>query len=179
MAEVTVTRRWTYWGLFIGLASLIIFVKLLPLHPGPGRIPGPDVLTIFAIAWVVRRPDYVPVALVAAVFLMSDFLFMRPPGLWTALVILALEFLRARSMSLRDMSFLGEWLSVTGVIAAMVFANAAILMVFAVDQPGLGQALIRMIATILAYPIVVALAARAFGLKKIALGEVNQLGHKR
>lgn len=179
MVEVTVTRRWTYWSLFLGLATLIIFVKLLPLQSGPGRIPGPDVLTLFALAWVVRRPDYVPVPLVAAVFLMADVLFMRPLGLWTALVILGLEFLRARSVSLRDMSFFAEWLSVVGVITAMFFVNALILIVFAVDQPGLGQALIRLIATILAYPIVVALAARAFGLKKIAPGEVDQLGHKR
>ena len=179
MAEVTVTRRWTYWSLFLGLALLIIFVKLLPLHPAPGRIPGPDVLTLFALAWVVRRPDYVPVLLVAAVFLMADILFMRPPGLWTALVILALEFLRARSVSMRDMPFLVEWLTVAGVITAMIFANGVMLTVFIVDQPGLGQALIRMIATILAYPLVVALAARGFGLKKIAPGEVDQLGHKR
>ncbi len=179
MVEDTVTRRWTYWSLFLGLASLIIFVKLLPLHPGPGRIPGPDVLTLFALAWVVRRPEYVPALLVAAVFLMADFLFMRPPGLWTALVILGLEYLRSRSVSMREISFLGEWLTVTGVITAMVFANAAILAIFVVEQPGLGPALIRMIATILAYPLVVALAARGFGLKKIAPGEVNQLGHKR
>jgi len=179
MAEFSVTRRWTYWSLFLGLASLIIFVKLLPLNPGPGRFPGPDVLTLFALAWVVRRPDYVPVVLVAAVFLMADFLFMRPPGLWTALVILGLEFLRARSVSMREMSFLGEWLTVAGVIAAMALANAVTLTVFVVNQPGLGQALLWMIATILAYPLIVALAARAFGLKKIAPGEVNQLGQRR
>ncbi len=179
MVEATVTRRWTYWGLFLGLSALIIFVKLLPIQPGPGRIPGPDVLTLFALAWIVRRPDYVPVLLVATVFLMADILFMRPPGLWTALVILGLEFLRARSVNMRENSFLGEWLTVAGVIAAMTFANAVVLTIFIVDQPGLGQALIRMISTILVYPIVVALAARGFGLKKIAPGEVDQLGHKR
>ena len=179
MVEARFTRRWTYWGLFLGLSSLIIFVKLLPLHPGPGRFPGPDVLTLFALAWVVRRPDYVPVALVAAVFLMADILFMRPPGLWTALVILGLEFLRSRLLNMRELSFLGEWLTVAGVITTMIFANAVVLTIFIVDQPGLGLALIRMIATILAYPLVVALAARAFGLKKITAGDVDQMGLKR
>ena len=179
MVEAKVTQRWTYWGLFLGLASLIIFVKLLPLQPGPGRIPGPDVLTLFALAWVVRRPDFVPVLLVAAVFLMADILFMRPPGLWTALVILGIEFLRARSLNMRGMSFFGEWLTVAVVITAMALANAVALTIFAVNQPGLGLALIRMIATILAYPLVVALAARAFGLKKITPGEVDQLGKLR
>ncbi|MGI9393593.1 MAG: rod shape-determining protein MreD, partial [Boseongicola sp.] len=66
-----------------------------------------------------------------------------------------------------------------GVVTAMVLANVMILMIFAVDHPGLGQALIRLITTVLAYPIIVALAARAFGLKRIAPGEVDQLGHAR
>ena len=175
MVEATVTRRWTYWSLFLALMSLIIFVKLLPLHPAPGRIPGPDVLTLVAMAWIVRRPDYLPVLIVAPVFLLADFLFMRPPGLWTALVVIALEFIRARTMTARDVSFFGEWLTVAGVITAMVAANAVILAIFVVDQPGLGQTLIRMIATILAYPLVVALAARAFGVKKIVPGDADQL----
>ena len=179
MAETTQAGRWTYCGVFLALASLVVFAKLLPLHPGPGRFPGPDILILMACAWIVRRPDYLPVLLIAFVFLMADVLFMRPPGLWTALAILGLEALRRRSVVLRDSGFLTEWLTVSTVITGMFLANALVLAVFVVDQPGLGLTLIRLITTLLVYPIVVVLAARAVGLRKIAPGEVDRLGHRQ
>ena len=66
MAETTHAGRWTYRGVFLALAALVIFAKLLPLHPGPGRFPGPDILILMACAWVVRRPDFLPVTIVVA-----------------------------------------------------------------------------------------------------------------
>lgn len=179
MVESTHAGRWTYRGVFLALATLVIFAKLLPLNPGPGKFPGPDLLVLMACAWVVRRPDYLPVVLVVLVFLMADFLFMRPLGLWTALAIMGLEALRRRSVVLRDVGFLTEWLTVSVVITGMFLANALVLTVFLVDQPGLGLTLIRLISTLLVYPVVVVLAARAVGLRKIAPGEVDRLGHRQ
>ena len=45
----------------------------------------------------MRRPDFLPVLLIGAVVLLEDLILLRPPGLWTALVILATEFVRARA----------------------------------------------------------------------------------
>ncbi|QMU58329.1 MAG: rod shape-determining protein MreD [Boseongicola sp.] len=179
MVEAPNANRWTYHGLFLGLAALIIFAKLLPLHPGPGRVPGPDVLLLVTFAWLMRRPDFVPLVLPLVVFFWADTLFVRPLGLWTALVLVAVEFLRAREASMREQSFLLEWLSVSTVITAMFLANAMILAIFVVEQPSLGSTLIRLLATVLMYPIVVALAARAFGIRKISPGEVDHKGRRR
>lgn len=179
MVDATPSRRFTYWLLFLGLASLIGFIMLLPLQPGPSGIPGPDLLVLVAIAWTIRRPDYIPIGLAAVVFLMADLLFMRPPGIWTAIVVLALEVLRSRSGSMRDSTFFTEWLTVAAIVTAMFFANSVLLTIFVVEQPGLGQTLIRLIFTVLVYPVVVALAAKMFGLRKITPGEVDQLGRKR
>ena len=169
----------TYRAIFVAIAVALAFAQLLPLHPGPGRVPGPDVLVLIAFSWVVMRPEFVPVWLLAAVFLVADILFMRPPGLWTALVIVGSEFLRVRSFALRDASFFVEWLLVAGVIFGMTLANTVVLTLFMVEQPTLGLTLIRLIATIMAYPLIVILAGRAFGLRKIAPGEVDKLGHRQ
>jgi len=179
MVEASPAGRWTYRAVFLGLVALVIFAKLLPLHPGPGRFPGPDILILMASAWIVRRPDYLPVALVAAVFFLADILFMRPPGLWTALAIVGLEALRRRSFALRDGGFLTEWLTVCTIVTGMFLANTLVLAVFVVDQPGLGLTLIRLITTLLVYPIVVVLAAWAVGLRKIVPGEVDRLGRRQ
>ncbi len=176
MAESLNTRVWTYRGIFICLAAFVVFVKLLPLHPGPGRFPGPDILLLMATAWVVRRPEYLPVLLVAAVFFLADLLFMRPPGLWAALAVIGMEALRRRSPWLRESGFLTEWLVVSVVVALMFLANSLVLAVLFVDQPGLGLTLIRLMTTLLLYPIVVILAAQAIGLRKMSPGETDRLG---
>ena len=179
MAEALPVGRWRYRLLFAGIVCFLFFVQLLPLDVGPGGLPGPDVLLLLAIAWVLRQPDFVPVTLIAAVFLMADILFMRPLGLWTALVVLGIEFLRARSVAVRDWSFVVEWLMVAATITAIFVVNALILAIFVVDDTPLGLVLIHLITTILAYPLVVLFGARAMGLRKIAPGEVDILGHRQ
>lgn len=178
MAEVIVPRRWHNRTLFVGLALLFVFTRLLPLDAGPGGWPGPDLVLLFAYAWALRRPEAVPVTLVAAVILMTDVLFMRPLGLWTACAILGLEFLRAREALTRDLPFLGEWLMVGATILAVTVLNAVVLALFLVIQPAFGQVLIQTIVTILAYPVVVLFSSKVLRIRKASPGAVDQLGHR-
>ncbi len=167
---------WTYRATFVLLVALVVFVQLLPLHPGPGRLPGPDIILLIALSWIVMRPDYVPVLLLAFVFLLTDLLLMRPPGLWTALAVLAGEFLRNRQLQLRATPFITEWALIAGLIVAMNVGNALILGIFGVTQPAPGLVVLRMVFTILCYPLVVILAGRAFGLRKVRAGDQDRIG---
>lgn len=178
MGESPGAQRFIWRSAFVGVVTLIAFAQLLPLGSGSGGLPGPDLLTLFAVAWVLRRPDFVPVTLIALLMLMADFLFMRPPGLWAAIVVVGTEFLRRREQGLRDLPFLAEWGLVAGVLLGMTLGEALLLLLFAVQQPSLGLTLIQLILTILAYPIVVGVTAFAFGLRKAAPGEVDELGRR-
>ena len=178
MVDPITTRRWMYRGLFLLIAATIIFFQLLPLDLTAGRWPGPDLIVAFAIAWVMRRPDYVPVLLVAAVFLLMDMLFMRPPGLWTALVVVGLEFLRTREPYSRDLPFALEWVLVASVLTAMTISARLIQMIFAIAQPSFGLIILQLGATVICYPLVVAASRTLFGIRTIAPGEVDQLGHR-
>lgn len=178
MAEAIITRRWRYRLLFVFLAAVVMFFQLLPLDAGPGGLPGPDWLLLLGCAFVVRRPNYLPVTLAAVVYLLTDVMYLRPLGLWAAISVLGLEFLRTRQAVTRELPFLVEWAMLAAVIVAMTISNTLILAIFRVDQPALGLSLIQMIATILAYPLVVLFASRILGLRKMAPGEVDQLGHR-
>lgn len=178
MVDPITTRRWLYRGLFLLIAASVVFLQLLPLDLTAGRWPGPDLVVAFAFAWVMRRPDYVPVLLVAAVFLLMDMLFMRPPGLWAALVVVGLEFLRSREPYSRDLPFPLEWVLVAGVLSAMMIAGRLVHMVFMIAQPSFGLITLQLGATILCYPLVVATSRMLFGIRKTAPGEVDQLGHR-
>lgn len=157
---------------------LILFIKILPLNVMAGRWPGPEWLIAFAYAWVLRRPDYIPALLLAALLLMSDFIFMRPPGLSAALGVLGLEFLRSRSQFSRDLPFVVEWVMVGGVLTAISVINRVVLSIFVVAQPNFGLDLIQLVVTILFYPLIVAISTYILGVRKVAPGEVDQLGHR-
>ncbi|MEL6167542.1 MAG: rod shape-determining protein MreD [Pseudomonadota bacterium] len=158
--------RLAYLALFLSLAGAIIFIHLLPLGSGVGRLPGPDFLVALAFAWVLRRPEFAPVLAVAAIVFLSDVFFMRPLGLWTALVVIATEALRRQSGALRDQPFLAEWALVAGVTAVLFLANTCVLALFGVEQPGLGLVLLQMIFTVVVYPIVTAVSGLVFGVTK-------------
>lgn len=171
-------QLWTYRATFVFLVAAVTFAQLLPLSPGPGSMPGPDIILLIALSWIVMRPDFVPVLLLAAVFLLTDLLLMRPPGLWTALVVLAGEFLRSRQAQLRAASFIAEWALIAGVIVALTVVHALVLALFGVTQPSAGLTTLRLVFTILCYPLVVILAGRAFGLRKVRAGDQDRFGQR-
>lgn len=177
MAE-RIKGLWQYRLLFVFLSALVGFVHLLPINPGPGQLPGPDLILLIALSWTVMRPEFVPLILLAVVFLVADLLLMRPPGLWTALAILGCEFIRSRRILIRNAPFFIEWLLVTGVIVAMTITNALVLSIFGVPQPRVGLTVIHMLYTIVCYPLVLILAGRAFGLRK-STGERESLGRSQ
>lgn len=178
MAEPVQTLPWRYWGIFAGLAVVSVFWRMLPLPGAAVSLPGPDLLLCLVLAWVLRRPDYMPALLVAAVFLIEDLLLMRPPGLWALIVLGGAEFLRARQPLMRELPFLLEWAMVGAVIVAMWMAERLVLGIVMVPQPALGGSLVQLAATLAAYPPVVLASHVALRVRKPATGEVDALGRR-
>ncbi|MBM9594522.1 rod shape-determining protein MreD [Roseitranquillus sediminis] len=178
MAETLTTRRWSYRGLYVAVALVTIGAALLPLGDGTSGVPGPELPVVVAFAWILRRPDYVPPLLLAAVVLLTDIVGLRPLGLWTALVVLGAEFLRSRESLIRDLPFVMEWLLASAVLVAIAFAYWLALSLFVVAHPGLGSLLLQALVSAAVYPVVVALSVLVFKLRKAAPGEVDALGHR-
>jgi len=176
MADISTTRCWRLRLLFVLLAGLIYFVHLLPLRTGPGGWPNPDFVTLIGFVWVLRRSAVMPVWLFAAMVLLGDFLLMRPLGLWTALGVLALEFLRSREPTSRDMPLAVEWSMVAGVLALMFAGQALALAIFVADQPRFTLIASQFVLTIFAYPLVVLATRHGLGLRKALRPQSGALG---
>ncbi len=174
MVRETLARRAAAAMLYFGLCALVLSVHLIPQSMEPGGMVGPDLLFCVTCAWMLRRPDHLPVLLVAAVFLLADLLTQRPPGLWAALMVAAGEGLRARALSGRPLAFLAEWGWIAALIMAMTLAKWAVLGMAMVAQLDLGQWLAVAAVTALGYPLVVG-ALRACGLRRLSYGEVPGL----
>lgn len=178
MDDGWINSLWLHRLLFLAVAALLIFWKLLPMNDGAGNLPGPDILLCMIFAWTVRRPDYLPVLMIACVVLLEDMLLMRPPGLWTALVILGSEVIRSRVVLTRELSFGVEWLLVAALMLAMfVIYRLAFVLAF-VPQPVLGFALVQTLWSIFAYPVVVAASRYGLDLHKPATGELDDYGRR-
>jgi rod shape-determining protein MreD len=169
---------WAYRGLFIAVAMLLIFLRILPLSHQSGALPGPDVLLTLTLAWVVRRQDYVPIWLIAAVFLTEDIITMRPPGLWCALVVIACEFLRMRAVMVRELNFAAEWALVSGVMLAMLIVYRILFAITFMPQVTFGFALVQVLWSIATYPLVVLITRYVLALHKPSMGEVDAYGRR-
>lgn len=178
MVDPKTATRIAHRGLFLGLVVAILFARMLPLSALPARFPGPDLILCLTLAWVQRRPDYVPALLVAAVFLIEDIITMRPPGLWALVVLAGTEFLRSREALLRDLPFVVEWIATGALIMAMAILNWLVLALFLVPQAGFGAVMLQVVATIAAYPLVVLATLLAFGVRRGATGEVRMQGRR-
>ena len=118
MADPVANRPWTGRLTFVLLFSMLVVASILPLDTRPPSWVGPDIMLALTLVWVVRRPDLVPLPIIAVLWFLTDLLLQHPPGLMTALVVLLTEALRSRNATLRSMPFLIEWLSVSaGIIA--------------------------------------------------------------
>ncbi len=178
MAETVIARIWLGRLIFASCAAIILFVGLVPLGFTPRFLPQPDLLLCLTLAFTLRRPDFVPVWLLATVFLLSDILLMRPPGLWTAIVILLVEFSRAQEYRFRELVFPFEWAYVSGAIFLALIANRLILSLTMVPQPGFGSIMLHFLLTALVYPFVVFFCYSLLRIHKVTPDEAIRYGHR-
>jgi rod shape-determining protein MreD len=178
MAEFWRQAHWVFRAVFLLLAVFLLFIRLLPLGNAPGSLPGPDLLLCLILAWVIRRPEFLPMPMVLIVMLAEDLILMRPPGLWTAIVVLATEFLRGRVALTRELNFLVEWMLISGVMLGMMLAYRLVLGLAFVPQPAFGFAVVQVLWSIALYPLIVGLSRLILDLRKPAMGEIDSFGRR-
>ncbi len=176
MANTYLARLWLGRLTFLAVAWLVLALALVPHDFTPRLIPAPDLLLGLAFAFMLRRPDFLPVWLVALVFFVSDLLLMRPPGLWSAIIILAMEFTRNQEHRLRELAFPFELAFVGAVMFLAMIANRLILSLLIVPQGGFGTLMLLFLTSLLAYPLVVLFCSMVLRLHGMTLHEVITSG---
>jgi rod shape-determining protein MreD len=133
MSSATSSRHiWTYRAIFL-FSCAVILGRLLPLGLGESGLPGPRPPSRPDLRVASAAAGGGAAGIIVIVFLMADFLLQRPPGLWTALVVLASESLRRRRLQMTEFPFLVEWGAIAGAVAGMVLAERVILWVLFAD----------------------------------------------
>jgi len=158
MVDPKFVDRLVHWMLFCLIALAFTLFDLMPFGDGIYEWPAPSWALLLAFGWVLRRPDYLPLGLFAAAAFLLDLLLGRPPGLYAALSVLGVEFLRSRAHAAREWSFPLEWLVVGIVLLIMVLSNRVLLGIFALPQPRFGLEMQQFLSNIIVYPVIVGIS---------------------
>ena len=157
-------RTWGGRGAWLLLMTALIVLAMLPGEAVPRRWPLPDLMLLLTLAWLARRPDEVPVPMLAAVFLSADFLSGEAPGLRAALVLMAGEHLRARAGRREDP--LSEWARAAVLILLVTIGERVALGLTLAPAPPFGPVVLRGLAGAVAYPLAAAMVVYVMGVKR-------------
>lgn len=157
-------RTWTGRGAWLLLMTGMIVLAMLPGEAVPRRWPLPDAMLLVTLAWLARRPEEVPVALLAGVFLVADFLSGGAPGLRAALVLMAAEHLRARGGRPEEPA--AEWARAAVLVLLVSIGERVLLGLTLAPAPPFGPVVLRALAGAAAYPIAVAVVVYALGVRR-------------
>ena len=161
------THILTYNLLFAVTAYLLLMFSLLPQESSSlAPLPWPDLLFCFIAAWRLRRPELVSPAVIVVAVLVAELLFLQPLGLWAALVLLAAEFFRSIVDRIKFLPFTYEWVVMASAYSAMILIYQLILAMSLVPVPDTRTVLLNLLATILAYPLIVATTNLVFRIRK-------------
>lgn len=138
-------------------------------------LPQPNLAYCIVAAWIVRRPECVPLSIVAITALLEETLLLTPPGLWSAAMVLSALFLRDSGAMIKRTTFVLEWglVSITFLVASVVCA----LLKLALFIPSASLQLMSLdvMATVAAYPLVVLVSNQLFGVRHMTATESRLL----
>ena len=160
-------RTWGGRGAWLVLMTALIVLAMLPGEAVPRRWPLPDLMLLLTFAWMARRPDEVPVAMLALVFLAADFLSGEAPGLRAALVLMAGEHLRTRASRRED--FPTEWARAGVLILLVTICDRLGLGLTLAPAPPFGPVVLRGLAGVVAYPLAALVVVYVFGVRRPAI----------
>jgi len=178
MAKGIWAQIWLGRLFYLGSMLVLIFLSLVPVGFQPSRGAGPDLAFGLTAAVMFRRPDMLPVLLVAGIFLLMDMLGQRPPGLWAAIMVLAFEFTRLQEYRFRELSFLLEWMFVGAILLIALLAERVVLMLSMVPQVGFAQVALNYLISVVFYPLVVGFCVFVLRIRKLSPQEAVQYGHR-
>jgi len=178
MDEISPWQFWLRRAGFIAIGALFMLQALIPLDLTANRLPGPDVLYCLTMAYLIRRPEFVPLWSIIFVFFLRDVLTMAPLGIWTLLIIASTELVRANLQAFREYFFGIEWLWVAVIFGAMLLAQQLILALTLSASPTFVDLLLQFLFTTGIYPVIVAFMKYGFRIDKPAAGKTDARGHR-
>lgn len=178
MADLTPTQFWIRRGGFLAIALILQIQALIPLDMTANRIPGPDILFGLTMAYVIRRPEYVPLWSIVLVFFLRDIISMAPLGIWTFIMVISTEIVRSNLQAFREYYFGIEWLWISILFAGALLALQLALFLSLSFTPKFVDQLYQFLFTAGLYPVIVGIMRYGFRIDRPAAGKTDGWGQR-
>lgn len=140
---------------YVLLSFIIILVQILPLPIIQQEIPWPDLIFLFTIGWLVRKPNQLPIIIIFMVHLISDILLLKPIGLWSGLCLIVFVFVKWRVDRTKTIFKFGqELVFVMTLLSLVLMTHLTLQYMFKILNPPFMMILLQMTFTLLIYPLV-------------------------
>lgn len=150
----TSSSVWFGSALFLSLGFFSILAAMLPLGLSADSLIMPDLFFCMTFYWVVRSAKTAPITLIFGIVFFADVMLARPLGLWTLIVVLAMEFTRYQRFPIREQMFIVEWILFALLFGVSLLINALLLMLSFSSTPDLDLSVQFFGMTVLTYPLV-------------------------
>jgi rod shape-determining protein MreD len=178
MEDVSPVRLWMYRASFVAVGMLLILWSIIPFDLSAGAMPVPDLFYCITMVYVVRRPEYVPIWAVFFVFFMRDVLTQAPLGLFTLLMVMGTEVVRANIQAFREYIFGLEWLWMATIFVAITLIQQVLLALTLSDTPRFLEQVLLILFTVMTYPVTVGAIKYGLGITRPRPGELDAWGKR-
>ncbi|MCO4824300.1 MAG: hypothetical protein KC451_05555 [Amylibacter sp.] len=179
MDDTSPVQLWMYRAAYLGIGMAFILWSIIPFDLSAGALPVPDIFFCITMAYVVRRPEYVPVWMIFVVFFLRDILTQAPLGLCTLLVVMGTEVVRGNIQAFREYNFGLEWLWIGAIFVAITTTEQILLALTLSDTPRLLGQVLLILFTLAAYPVTVGVMKFGFGITRPRPGELDAWGKRQ
>ncbi len=178
MEDISAFRLWIHRTGFLGIGLVSVLWSVIPFDLSAEALPDPDLFYCLTMAFLVRRPEYVPIWTVFVVFFMRDVLTLAPLGLSTLMIIIASEVVRTNVQAFREYIFGLEWLWVATMFTIITLIQNTVLTLTFADTPRLVEQVPLILFTVLAYPVIVWVIRYVFRITRPRPGESDAWGKR-
>ncbi|WGI23358.1 hypothetical protein [Amylibacter sp. IMCC11727] len=178
MEDTSPLRLWMYRLSFVLVGMVFILWAIIPFDLSAGSLPVPDIFYCITMALIVRRPEYVPIWSIFAVFFMRDILTQAPLGLATLLIVMGSEVVRGNIQAFREYIFGLEWLWMATIFVAVTLVQHVLLLLTLSSAPRLVEQVLLILFTVIAYPVTVGVMKYAMGITKPRPGVTDAWGKR-
>lgn len=142
---------------FIVFGSVLVVISLAPMDLTPTLRMPPDFLFCFIFVFLVRDPQNVPVLSVIFVSLLADFLWFRPIGLTTLIILLASEILRWIITTREQISLPEEFIYITLILSITTLCQELVKFFTTIPSLSLEYILNYVLFTLILYLLIIIL----------------------
>lgn len=178
MQDESPFRLFSYRAGYAGLGILLVLWSVVPFDMRAGALPRPDVFYCITMVYVIRRPEWAPVWLIFGVFFLRDILTQAPLGLFTLLIVMGSEVVRANIQAFREYFFGLEWVWIGGIFVAITLVQQVLLVLTLSQTPRFVEQLYLILFTVAIYPVTVAVMKFGFGFTRPRPGELDAWGKR-